>query len=285
MTHKNRLCHISKSSWNWIVRKPQTNCIKRLWRNKQHNKTQQEPKQLATTAKSQVTMETTAVHSNDKMTKPEVTRIVPTKRTIIKVVKQTPTPKIKLPTIRTQTTLLIKETEDLDLSAHPVRRVVKLTIPQINVTVEKTQRTDRLPRTDDRKDKTKSNRKYPKQLRWECSRCSPSSELEMPHLRSGAACDRPETTEIPKIPRTPEVVRQQPTETITNQYNLKNSSNLSPKYCTQENSKRSVANQPSPPKGNKAQNSLVATKHTPGNQRGNEPVPLPNCSKNRTNDI
>ena len=57
---------------------------------------------------------------------------------------------------------MIKKTEDLDLSTHPVRPVVKLSIPQINVTLEQTQRTDCFPGADDPKDKTKSNREMPK---------------------------------------------------------------------------------------------------------------------------
>ena len=44
------------------------------------------------------------------------------------------------------------------MSTHPVRPVVKLTVPPKNVILEETQRTDRLPRTDDWKEKTKSNR-------------------------------------------------------------------------------------------------------------------------------
>ena len=51
-----------------------------------------------------------------------------------------------------------KKTEGLDLSAHSMRPVVKPTTPQKNVTLERTQRTNHLPGTDDRKDKTKSNR-------------------------------------------------------------------------------------------------------------------------------
>ena len=57
---------------------------------------------------------------------------------------------------------MFKKTEDLDLSTHPVRPVVKLTIPQRNITLEQTQRTDRLPGTDDRKDKIKAYRETPK---------------------------------------------------------------------------------------------------------------------------
>ena len=52
--------------------------------------------------------------------------------------------------------------EDLDLSAHLARPVVKVTIPQKSVTLEQMQRTNRLPGTDDRTDKIKSNREKPK---------------------------------------------------------------------------------------------------------------------------
>ena len=78
-------------------------------------------------------------------------------------VSQTPTPTIKILTIPMQTIQIIKKTEDLDLSTHPVTSAVKPTIPQRNVTLQQTQRTDQLPGTDDDwKDKTKSNREMPK---------------------------------------------------------------------------------------------------------------------------
>ena len=76
---------------------------------------------------------------------------MPTITTTI-VVKQILTPRIKFSTISTQSKQIIKKTEDLDLSTHPVRPVVKLGIPQRNVTLEQTTRTDRLPGIDDRKD-------------------------------------------------------------------------------------------------------------------------------------
>ena len=71
------------------------------------------------------------------------------------MVKQILTPTKKFITIATKTIQIIKKTEDLDLSTHPVRPVEKLTIPQRNVTLEQTQR------TDDRKDKIKSNSEMP----------------------------------------------------------------------------------------------------------------------------
>ena len=72
--------------------------------------------------------------------------------TILKLVKRTLTPTIKLPTKPTQAIQIIKNTEDLDLSIHHVRPVVKLTIPHRISTLEQTQR------IDDRKDKTKAHR-------------------------------------------------------------------------------------------------------------------------------
>ena len=83
-------------------------------------------------------------------------------KTIFLVVKQTLTPTIKFITIPTQAIQVFKKTEDLDLCTHPVRRAVRLTNPQKNVTLEQMQRTDRLPGTDDRKDKIKSNEEVPK---------------------------------------------------------------------------------------------------------------------------
>ena len=77
---------------------------------------------------------------------------------IIKMVKRTLTPTIKFPTLPTQTIQIIKNTEDLDLSIHHVRLVVKLTIPHRISTLEQTQRIDHLPGLDDRKNKTKAHR-------------------------------------------------------------------------------------------------------------------------------
>ena len=96
----------------------------------------------------------------------------------------------------------------------------------------------------------------------------------MPRLHSGAACDRPETKEISKLPPIPEVVWQfLPTENVTNQNNLNNSTNDSAL-------KTNVASQTSPPKGTQPQNHVDTTEHPPGNQTGNELVPFLHCSNN-----
>ena len=81
------------------------------------------------------------------------------------VVKQTLTPTTKFPLIPMQTKQKIKKTEDLDLSTHPVRPVVEQITSESNVTLEPTQRTDRLPVKDDPKDKTKSSRQRLKATR------------------------------------------------------------------------------------------------------------------------
>ena len=95
----------------------------------------------------------------------------------------------------------------------------------------------------------------------------------MPRLHSGAACDRPETKEISKLPPIPEVVWQQPTEIITNQDN----SNITNNDSTV---KTNVASQTSPPNGTQPQNHVDATEQPSGNKTGNESVPLLDCSSN-----
>ena len=74
----------------------------------------------------------------------------------------------------------------------------------------------------------------------------------MPRLHSGAACDRPETNQISKLPPIPEVVWQQPTEMVTNQDNLSNITNES-------TIKTNVASQTSPPNGTQTQNHVETT--------------------------
>ena len=130
-----------------------------------------------------------------------------------------------------------------------------------------------------------SPKKRLKQLQWECSSCSPNIKLKTPHLHSGVACDRLDTTKTPKLPTVTEVVLQEHPETLTDQYTLDNTTNDSTIQHTQGTSETTVASQTSPPKGTQSQNYVGATEHPPGNQTGNEPVPFLNCSKNRPTDI
>ena len=95
----------------------------------------------------------------------------------------------------------------------------------------------------------------------------------MPRLHPGPARDRPETNELFKLPPIPEVVWQQPTENVTNQNKINNTTKDS-------TLKTNVASQTSPPKGTQPQNHVDTTEHPSGNQTGNEPVPFLDCSKN-----
>ena len=118
------------------------------------------PNQLATIAKSQVTIEINVVNSNARKTKSKAILIVLqiTKTTMV-VPKQTPTPTTKFQSQTRWTMQIIKETEKLDLFPHPVRHVAEQTTPQRDATLEQMQRTDRLPEIEGRKDKTKPNRR------------------------------------------------------------------------------------------------------------------------------
>ena len=58
-------------------------------------------------------------------------------------------------------------TENLDLSTHPARPPVKLTIPLRNAIFEQTQLIDRLPGTDDRRTESGPTKKCSKQFRCE----------------------------------------------------------------------------------------------------------------------
>ena len=89
------------------------------------------------------------------------------------VLKQTLTTIIKFQTIPTQTIQKIRETEDLDMSNHPVRPVVELTTPKKIVTLEQAQRADRFPGMDDRKDKTNPNREMFKATEMGMSKLQP----------------------------------------------------------------------------------------------------------------
>ena len=133
--------------------------------------------------------------------------------------------------------------------------------------------------------KSSPTEKCTRLLRWQCPSCSPILKVEKPHLHTVAACDRPQTTEIPKLPPNPEVVWQQPLDKSTNQCTLNNTNEDSTKHYTQETSKMTVASQTSPPKGTQPQNYVVASEHPPVNQTGNEPVSFLNHPKNCPTDI
>ena len=199
------------------------------------------------------------------------------------VLKRTLTPMKKFQKISTPGIQTIRETEDLDLSSHPVRPVVDLATPQRNATLEQRQLTDRLPGIDGGRTKPSPTEKCSKQLRWECPSYSPDFKQETPRLHSGAAIDRPETNELLKLPPTPEVVWQHPTGTLIDQVNLNINNNDSIIHYTQKQT--TVASQTSPPKGTQPQNYVVTTEQPSANQTENELVPFLNCSKNCSANI
>ena len=159
MERMNRLCRILKGVGTESIGSPRWIANRHCDATGSTTNPPKSPNQLATIAKSQVTIKISAVNSSKKRTTPETTRIVPTIPTkSMVVVKQTLTPTVKFPTISTQTNWIIKKTENLHLSAHLLRPVANLTTPQRNVTLEQTQLLDRLLGIDGRKDKTKSSR-------------------------------------------------------------------------------------------------------------------------------
>ena len=96
--------------------------------------------------------------------------------TTMEVPKQTLTPTTtttKLQTIPKETTKIIRETEDQNLSSQPVRLVVELTTPLRNAILEQTQRTGRLHETDGWKDRTKASRIMLRITQMEMSRLQP----------------------------------------------------------------------------------------------------------------
>ena len=129
------------------------------------------PNQHATIAKSQVTIEISTVNSNERKTKSKTIQIVLqiTKTTMV-VPKQTLTPNTKHQSHTRLTIQIIKETENLDLSFHPVKHMAEQTTPHRDAALEQMQRTDRLPGTDGRKDKTKPNREILKITRMGMSK-------------------------------------------------------------------------------------------------------------------
>ena len=205
---------------------------------------------------------------------------MPATTTKITVVKQILTPTTRFPTIPTQSIQIVKKTENLDLSTHPVRHVVKLTILQRNVILEQTQLKDRLPEIDDRNDRFRS-----KQFRCKCPSCIRNFILQTPRLHSVATCDRPETIKTAKLLPVLEVVWHQHPEIFTDPNNLIITNNDTTKECTQETPKTTVASQTLLPKWNQPQNYLIVTEQHPGNQLGSESVPFLSCFNNCPTDI
>ena len=81
---------------------------------------------------------------------------------------------------------IFQKTENLDLSTHPVRPVVKLNIPQRNITLGQTQLIDCLSGTDGRMDRISSNKEVPKIIQMGKFKLQPKLKTRnaTPSLRS-----------------------------------------------------------------------------------------------------
>ena len=116
------------------------------------------PNQLVTFAKSQATTGISDVNSNETRTKLKTTQIMLVTSITTTVVKQAPTPTTRFHIIPTQKMQTTEKTENQELSSHPVTPVVKPSNPQRNVILEPMQPIHRLPGTENRKHRIRSNK-------------------------------------------------------------------------------------------------------------------------------
>ena len=185
------------------------------------------------------------------------------------------------PTTITETVTELKQSGKL--STHPVRHVVKQTIPQRDAIVEPMQPIDRLPGREDRKDKIRSKKEPVKMAQLKLIRLRPNFKLNMPRLHSRAATDRPEVTHL-TLPTIPEVVWQQPQENhVTNIHNdLTNEIQNDTHTPTQKND---VEAQTSPIKETSPQKSGSDTESPLESQTRSIPVQCLDDSNKQPNDI
>ena len=107
----------------------------------------------------------------------------------------------------------------------------------------------------------------------------------MPRLHSGAAIDRPETTQL-KLPPIPEVVWQQPQEThIPNIYQTCNNETHKNTHMPESKQRSDVESQTSPNKQNLPQVSVSSTEPLLGNQTRSALVPSLNDSTKPSSEI
>ena len=101
----------------------------------------------------------------------------------------------------------------------------------------------------------------------------------MPRLHSGAAIDRPETTQF-KLPPTPEVVWQQPQEThVPNIYQTFNNETHKNNHMPESKHRSNVESQTSPINETSSQVSVSRTEPLLGNHTRSALVPSLNDSK------
>ena len=107
----------------------------------------------------------------------------------------------------------------------------------------------------------------------------------MPRLHSGAAIDRPETTQL-KLPPIPEVVWQQPQEThVSNIYQTCNNETHKNTHMPESKQRSDVESQTSPIKETSPQVSVSSTEPLLGNQTRSPLVPSLNDSKKPSSEI
>ena len=107
----------------------------------------------------------------------------------------------------------------------------------------------------------------------------------MPRLHSGAAIDRPETTQL-KLPPTPEVVWQQPQENhVSNIYQTVTNETHKNTHILESKQRSDVESQTSPIKETSPQVSVSSTEPLLGNQTRSALVPSLNDSKKPSSEI
>ena len=152
-----------------------------------------------------------------------------------------------------------------ELSTHLVRHVVKRTTPQRITILEPMQQINSLLETEDQQNKIKINRETQRSIQLKVSGCRPGFKVKTPRLRSGTACDRPETAKTTGLSPIPVVVWQQPLETPVHHHKLEDNHNGSANNTnetTQEFENKQVpdvASQTSPPKAFRFLKSRTAT--------------------------
>ena len=147
-----------------------------------------------------------------------------------------------------------------------MRHVEKQTTPQRNFTLEPMQPFDRLPGTEDRKDKIRTQKEPTKVILRKFLKLQPKIYTKMPRLHSGAATDRPEITRL-TIPPIPEVVWQQPQEThVPNIYQILTNETHKSTQMPESKQRSDVESQTSPMKETSSQESVSSTEPLPGNQ-------------------
>ena len=147
------------------------------------------------------------------------------------------------------------------------------------------QPTDRLPGTEDRKDKIRYQREPTKVTLMQLLKLQPKNKLTMPRLHSGAAIDRPETTYL-TLPPIPEVVWQQPQEThVPNIYQNLTNETYKNTHMPESKQRSDIESQTSPMKDTSSQVSVSSTEPLLRNQTRSELVPCLNDSKKPNSEI